>query len=57
MTVPPLAAKLEAYVKLTFGGLYAHDLVGRVTAFKNLVAGGVPVEQALATSGLIVGDA
>ena len=51
-----LSAKLEADVTLNFDALYAHDLVGRATAFKNLVAGGVPVEQALAKSGLMAGD-
>lgn len=64
MTVQPLAtlleheltAKLEADVKLCFDGLYAHDLVGRSTAFKNLVAGGVQVEGALAKSGLLAGS-
>ena len=64
MTVQPLAAllqhelviKLEADLDLGFSGLYAHDLVGRATAFKNLVAGGVSIEQALATSGLMAGD-
>lgn len=64
MTVQPLAAllqhelmvKLEADVELGFSGLYAHDLVGRATAFKNLVAAGVQVDQALATSGLMASD-
>ena len=61
MTVQPMAAllrhelmnKLEADVDLTFTGLYAHDLVGRASAFKNLVAAGVGIPEALATSGLM----
>lgn len=64
MTVQPLAAllereltiKLEADVRLGFDSLYAHDLVGRATAFKNLVAGGVAIPEALATSGLMAGN-
>lgn len=48
-----LTVKLEADVKLNFDGLYAHALVSRATAFKNLVAGGVPVDQVLAKSGLM----
>jgi hypothetical protein len=65
MTVQPLAAllqhemmmKLEADVQLSFDGLYAHDLVGRATAFKNLVAGGVTIPKAPATSGFMAGNA
>ncbi len=64
LTVQPLAralerelsAKLEAPVSLSFDGLYAHDLQGRATAFQKLVAGGVAVNEALATSGLLNGD-
>ena len=63
MTVQPLGAvlqrelmgKLEADVALTFDNLYAHDLVGRASAFQHLVTGGVPVEDALAKSGLMAG--
>ena len=62
-TVQPLArlleaeltAKLETNVQLRFD-LYNVDLAGRATAFKNLVAGGVAVNEALATSGLLAGD-
>ncbi len=61
LTVMPLAkvlerelsAKLEVDVTLKFDGLYAHDLQGRAVAFQKLVAGGVPVNEALATSGLL----
>lgn len=49
-----LSAKLEADVSLNFDGLYAHDLQGRATSFQKLVAGGVPVNEALITSGLLV---
>ena len=48
-----LRQKLEADVGLSFDGLYAHDLQGRATAFSKLIAGGLPVQDALVTSGLI----
>ena len=59
-TVRPLArlveteleAKLEAPVRLRFD-LYNVDLAGRAAAFMKLVGGGVPVNEALATSGLL----
>ena len=62
MMVQPLAKMLEAElsaqlagtVRLDFDGLYAHDLVGRASAFSKLVANGVAVDKALATSGLLV---
>ena len=50
-----LSAKLEADVRLTFDA-YPLDLVGRASAFTKLVAGGVPVSEALATSGLLAGS-
>ena len=60
MTVLPLSAllvrelqdKLETDVSLSFTGLYAHDLIGRASALKSLVAAGVPLEKALEESGL-----
>ena len=49
-----LADKLDAPdVGLSFEGLYAHDLQGRATAFQKLIAGGLDVQEALVTSGLI----
>ena len=52
-----LADKLDAPdVGLSFDGLYAHDLQGRATAFQKLIAGGLPVQEALVTSGLIAGE-
>ena len=51
-----LSAKLEAEVSLKFDELYAHDLQGRATSFQKLVAGGVPVNEALVTSGLLKGE-
>ena len=45
-----LTAKLETDVHLRFDS-YPLDLAGR--AFQKLVAGGVPVNEALATSGLL----
>ncbi len=50
-----LAAKLETPIKLRFDS-YPLDLAGRAQAFQKLVAGGVAVNEALATSGLIAGD-
>ena len=60
MTVLPLSAmlvrelqdKLEVDVTLDFDGLYAHDLIGRASALKGMVAAGVPLEKALEESGL-----
>ena len=51
-----LSEKLEAEVKLSFD-TYNVDLQGRAASFQKLVAGGVPVNEALATSGLLAGDA
>ena len=48
-----LTDKLEVPVTLNFDGLYAHDLVGRASAFQKLIAGGVSVNEALSTSGLL----
>ena len=48
-----VATKLEAEVSFDLGGLWAHDLQGRASAFQRLVAGGVSVNEALATSGLL----
>ena len=50
-----LTLKLETPVKLKFDS-YALDLAGRAQAFQKLVAGGVAVNEALATSGLLAGD-
>ena len=47
-----LSAKLEAETRLRFDA-YPLDLAGRAQAFQKLVAGGVPVAEALATSGLL----
>ncbi len=63
-TVQPLArllqaeltAKLETNVGLRFD-LYNVDLAGRAQAFQKLVAGGVGVNEALATSGLLADTA
>ena len=48
-----VARKLETAVSFDLGGLWAHDLQGRASAFQKLVAGGVGVNEALATSGLL----
>ena len=49
-----LTAKLETEVRLKFDA-YPLDLAGRAQAFQKLVAGGVAVNEALATSGLLAG--
>ena len=47
-----LSEKLEGDVRLQFDN-YPLDLAGRAQAFQKLVAGGVAVNEALATSGLL----
>ena len=62
-TVKPLARVLErelsdkfdAPIRLRFD-LYNVDLAGRAVAFQKLVAGGVAVNEALATSGMLADD-
>ena len=51
-----LTAKLDAPVRLAFD-LYNVDLAGRAQAFQKLVAGGVPVQDALVTAGLLADGA
>ena len=61
LTVQPLAAmlerelqdKLEVDVTLNFDPLYAHDLQGRTTAYKNLTANGVDPDAAVKIVGLM----
>ena len=48
--------KLEASIRFDLGGLWAHDLAGRAQAFQKLVAGGQPINDALATAGLMASD-
>ena len=48
--------KLAADVSFDLMGLWAHDLAGRSVAFSKLVQGGVSVQEALITSGLLAGD-
>ena len=50
-----LVAKLETEVHLKFDS-YPLDLTGRAAAFQKLVAGGVGVNEALITSGLLADD-
>ena len=47
-----LSLKLEAPVRLGLD-LYSSDLHGRASSFARLVAGGVPIAEALATTGLL----
>ena len=51
-----LSAKLETDVSLDFSGQFLHDLQGRAASFQKLIAGGVAVQDALVTSGLIAGS-
>ena len=55
MLASELTAKLETPVSLMFD-TYPLDLAGRAQAFKNLVAGGMSVEEALAKTGLMAPD-
>ena len=50
-----LTRKLEAPIRLRFDG-YPMDLQARAATFQKLVAGCVPVNEALATSGLLTDD-
>ncbi len=50
-----LSKKFEVPVRLRFD-LYNVDLAGRAQAFQKLVAGGVAVNEALATSGLLADE-
>ena len=50
-----LTAKLDTDVRLRFD-LYNVDLAGRAQAFQKLVAGGVAVNEALITTGLLTDD-
>ena len=51
-----LSAKLETPVRLRFDN-YPLDLAGRAQAFQKLVAGGVAVNEALITAGLLADEA
>ena len=50
-----LSEKFETPIRLRFD-LYNVDLAGRAQAFQKLVAGGVGVNEALMTAGLLAGD-
>ena len=49
---PEIAAKLETSITFDFSSLWAHDLAGRAQSFKQMVAGGMSLEQAAMLSGL-----
>lgn len=51
-----LSAKLEAEIGLSFD-LYNVDLAGRAQSFQKLVAGGMAVNEALVTAGLLASEA
>ena len=48
-----LSSKLETEIKLSFQGLFAHDLAGRARAFSSMVTSGIDVAKAAALSGLM----
>ena len=50
-----LREKLETDITLTFDN-YPKDLQGRASAFQKMVAGGVDLNEALATTGLLIED-
>ena len=47
-----LSEKLETPVSFDFSPLWASDLVGRSQAFRNLVKGGVSVDESRQLAGL-----
>ena len=49
--------KLDTRVTFDLSRLWAHDLAGRAAAFQKLVAGGVAVNEALVTAGLLGAEA
>ena len=51
-----IEAKLDVRVTFDLRQLWAHDLVGRSSAFKRLVEGGMALDQAVASSGLMIED-
>ena len=57
MVASELAAKLDVpRLAFDFAGLYASDVVGRASAFKRLVEGGMDAAKAAALSGLLVAE-
>ena len=51
-----IAAKLDLPVRLDFSGLWAHDLAGRASSFKAMVAGGMDAAKAAGLAGLLGAD-
>ncbi len=47
-----LSAKLETPVRLTFAELYAHDLVGRASAYRQMRQAGMDDNEARRIAGL-----
>ena len=48
-----LSVKMETQIKLSFQGLFAHDLAGRARAFSSMVTAGIDVAKAAALAGLM----
>ena len=56
MVAVEIEAKLETRVSFDLSSLWAHDLAGRASSFKAMVAGGMPLDRAAALSGLMATD-
>ena len=58
MVAREIGAKLDQPdLAFSFASLWAHDLAGRASSFKAMVAGGMEVERAAGLAGLLVEDA
>ena len=51
-----IAAKLDQPVRLEFSGLWAADMAGRASSFKQMVVAGMPVDKAAGLAGLMGAD-
>ena len=51
-----LSVKLETEIRLTFENLYAHDQMGRSAALSKMVQSGMPLEQAVTLSGVLISE-
>ena len=56
MMADEIEQKIGVRPAFDFSALYAHDLAGRAASFQRFAAGGMPVEQALALTGLLVAE-
>ena len=49
-----LSSKLSADITLDFSSTFAHDVQGRATSLAKMVSSGMPLQQALGLSGLLI---